>query len=267
MHNLNEYNLIWEEKGIILGIIYYVLRHFKKITQINIKDRQYRNVLRDLFPSLIITKNYDYSRPSYLNIYIKTNTTKNDSLILNNINNIDKIQTKKKNFFLLPWFNIDNPIIMFKVNEKKDKRDINKIIKKISSFNKNRISYYIIGQLPIISYTCNIIFWDIYMEYQILEQYCKYTLDDVDDVYKYLTKIFNSYKCAEKIQIYVPYVQNKYIYIQPNIQQHQPPLQNCQEKTPQVKDESNESNESNLKVFFGALNNKLSLLNTFIEKN
>jgi len=120
---------------------------------------------------------------------------------LNNLNNIDKIRTKKSNFFILPWFNVDNPIIMFKYNKNKKSIPFEEIKNYIINFHNIRTKNIIYQQLNLLPYRCNYVFWDILVEYNILLKYSiRYNIN-INIIATYLYNNINSYNCMRNSHI------------------------------------------------------------------
>jgi hypothetical protein len=273
MQKLKNKDLIWEEKGIILGIIHHLLSNITKYKKIYVKDKFYYEIVKSLFPNFQIY-NYEKNNNDYndaqkyeLNICIKTKDITNNSLVLNNINNIDVIRTRKKNFFILPWFNVYNPIIMFKYNQNKKKSNIDNIKKKIKKFNVKRLENCVYGHISLNTYNCNFIFWDIFMEHYILKKYSLFFRVNIDSVSNYLYQKINGFKCSSYIQntkilpLYIPYIdikkQHNYI------------------KKPRIKQEIDEEIEKEINInqdqkniflskFMGLVNKKIGIMNNIL---
>lgn len=200
-NRLQDYNLVWEEKGIVLGIIFYIVENFENIRDVYIKDKHFFKIITYIFPDLRLHCRYKKKEEKGLNILIKTHKVKTNALIINNINNIKEIKTKQKNFYLLPWFNVDNPIVMFKYSKKRKEKNIEAIKKKIYKFNLIRFGNYVNGRLPLVNYKCGIVFWDIFTEYQILKKYSEIYGTDVNVIYDFLVKYVNSFNCISATSI------------------------------------------------------------------
>jgi hypothetical protein len=219
MKLLKNSDLIWEEKGIIIGIMHFLLHNIRKIKRVYIEDPLYYKIIKSIFPVLKVYDKFndeDKRDKSGINICIKTiSDIKDGYLVLNNINNIDKIKTKRKNFFLLPWFNCHNPIIMFKYNKDVKEMDTDKLKRKIKKFNKRRLGCVVNGPLPLLTYRCNIIFWDMFLEYYILKKYAVFFNIDVNSISDYLYRKINSFNCPscnqqpKIIPMYIPYIDVK----------------------------------------------------------
>jgi len=124
----NKYS-INEPKGILLGLILYFCKNQKILDKKNIRinSNKYKEDLEYLFPNLIfVTTNSNFD------ICIKTKILGDINIC--NLEYIDKIKSDK--VYLLPYYDNDNPIIMYELNPKnKIKQDIDKIKNKINQIN------------------------------------------------------------------------------------------------------------------------------------
>jgi hypothetical protein len=229
---LKDYNLVYEERGIILGIMNFILDNMNKYKRINIENKMYFKIIRQLFPMFRVTREYDDETTS-LNIYTKSRKIKDNGVIINNLDNIKKIRSKKKHFYLLPWFNVNNPICMFKYDKSKPKNNIKKLKKYVEKFNIIRLKEYSYERIPIMSYKFNILFWDIFVEYRILNRYSKLTNSNINTVYDFLTKFLGGFNINVPTYIprYIerPYIQKEYIMIDNNLPMNpsiNPPIYN-----------------------------------------
>jgi hypothetical protein len=163
------------------------------------------------------------------NINIK-NSERTD-LVINNLNNMDTIDTKK--ITLLPWHDKDNPIIMFNANDringdknsKKYENNKKKMVEFVKYFNKN--SRWKNNETNFVSEHCNLNIWDSHYEYKILKKYAKkYSYYDAMSVYNFITKALTSPCCQTKtkiirsvvnIPVIIPTVREKPVYIPVNI--------------------------------------------------
>lgn len=155
-------NIIWPDRGIKLAIIYNILKYYNKIKNKNIiiNNKDYRVFAKIMFPELIIIKfknNIENKNNFYFNIreiIIKKNIFID---YLYNYTN-DNIPTKKLN--VIPWFDINDPIIYFRYSKKNFLNFNNECTKIIYFGNINR---YINNKL-----------WDNIIEYNILYKYILY---------------------------------------------------------------------------------------------
>lgn len=195
-NNNNNKNVIWENKGILLGIILFMLKNYDKLInkRIIIDNDQQRIIIKQLFYDFNIKK-----KGTGFTINIKNNVRMD--LVINNLNNLDNIYAKSVR--ILPWYDKDNPIIMYKHNEKK-KYNIEKLKKKLEEFsNKKRWLFYDV--INFIEKKTNMKNWDTYTEHKILKKYVKeYPEFTVEQVYEFICKILKNYGCDEKQIIHVP---------------------------------------------------------------
>lgn len=185
-------NIIWEKKSIMLGIIFYLTKYHNNLKQdkIIIDNEMFRRIAKILFPDLRIKKKGDG-----FNINIRNNVK--NGLIINNINNLDKIENKK--IRLLPWYDKDNPIIMF-VHDKTES-NIDKKKKDLKEFSKYR--RFVRRYLPNhVSLYCGDI-WDSYTEYRILKRYSKKYSVAIEPVFYFISKILREHICDKKELRYV----------------------------------------------------------------
>lgn len=234
----NNVNMIWEEKGIILGIILFLLKNRENLfdKKIIILNDYVRKIIKELFLDLIIKK-----RGKGFNINIKNN--ENSGLIINNLNNLNKINSKSVR--LLPWYDSDNPIVMFKYNKNND-YDLEKFRNKLKKFDKEE-RWLIYDRLNFIERKLGLRNWDTYMEYRILERYTKkYNSFNVYHLYLFLCNKLKRSDCEEQKIIGYPVV--------------------YQQKVPipvKVKEKCSCDNYVDL---INGLNNKFKLVNEMLKK-
>lgn len=178
-------NIIWENKSIVLGIIMFLM-NYNSDENVIIYDDYYRQICKKLFDKIIFKK-----RGDGFCINIKNNIKKD--LIINNIENLDTINNDT--FYLLPWYNKDNPIIAFYYMNNKN-IDINKIKMDINSFSKiDRFKPHY--PTNYIDNLCNINIWDSETEYKVLYSYCERYKLSIESTYEYLSKILSNYSCSK----------------------------------------------------------------------
>lgn len=187
-----------EDKGILLGMMYYILKKrnsFKKNkTNIIIDNKKFRQILAVLFYDL------EFRRTGKgFQINIKNN--KQTDLVINNINNLDKIKTNKA--YLLQWYDDSNPIIMYRVSDKKF--DLDELKKKIKRFSrwKRYVNY---GPKNYVTDVCYIDgFWDTAREYYVLDRYVNvYQTFSIKKIYEFITYALMHKICYAR-RVYVPY--------------------------------------------------------------
>jgi hypothetical protein len=173
----NSYNsnpvLSNEPKGVLLGIILFVCRHLTKMSKLVIQINLFNYVqpLAKLFVNIKWIGPNDTTKPDFT-ICIGSN-------ILGdlNINMIDSIysdnQTNKyfnaKKIYLLPFYNPDNPLIMWAKNKTKE-QSVQKLKTQIIKFSANKANAN----------------WDIQTQQKILELYFSKT-----NVFVSKPKLFN----------------------------------------------------------------------------
>jgi hypothetical protein len=197
LHLYMNKNIIWEAKGILLGIMKYIMKHAKTLvdTDIIIDNKRFRNILKLLFSHFTFHKN----GPGF---EININNTKSNGLITNNINNMASIHTN--NVILLPWYDEDNPIIMFQHNPQNN-QNIPEIINEIQTFGPTRLNPW--SKNPTyIDFKCGMQTWDTYVEYKVLDRYCKRYGKDIRDIHRFICKALGNPCCGEiKLHpIYIP---------------------------------------------------------------
>jgi len=109
-------DIIIEDRGIIIGIMFYLLKHNNRMmgNTVIIADKRIRHIIRYLFYDLTIRKEGDG-----FHFNIRNNTY--SDIVINNINNLNDINTH--HIYILPWGNPDNPVIMYRVTGKVIGRD------------------------------------------------------------------------------------------------------------------------------------------------
>jgi len=125
----NEISAISENKGILLALIYFINNKYNKLTDkvININLNKYQNILKILFSDLKFSNKPDKSNSFNINI----NTKEIVDLNITYIDFLNKIKADK--IYIVPWFDGDNPLIMFSKSNKE--QDIKSIRKKISEWD------------------------------------------------------------------------------------------------------------------------------------
>ena len=187
-------NIIWENRGIALGIILYLITYYNKMInkRIVIKNDKINYVIKTLFPNFKIR-----SSGKGFKIIIKSNN--NGNLIINNLNNLDHIYAKKVR--ILPWYDKDNPMVMFRYNKKK-KYDLDKLKDDLMEFSEGeRHMIYSFGNIIEQYYGFKI--WDTNMEFNILTMHSKIYHTNIMNVHHFLTRHVGGLK--RDIVNYIPY--------------------------------------------------------------
>jgi hypothetical protein len=175
------YNKTFEDKSIVLGLIDYLISKYSKIQSkyIYINSDRYKNIITELFPNLNFI---DSKTKSNFKILIKS--LDSGDVNINNINLIKKFNPK--NIYCLPWFDYENPIIMYtNSSEKSDKFDKDKILDKLKNFSFNNRG------------NDN---WDSNSENIILNNFIKkYSAWSISELTKYINKKFTNTVYIDKI--------------------------------------------------------------------
>ncbi len=183
--NCQSHNIVWENKGIVLGILNFLVDNYQNIKKkrIIINHRKTRYLIRKLFPKLSIIKK---GKKDDFWINIRTIVKPKYGLVINHIDNLDKINAKE--VYLIPYYDPDNPIIMY-IHSGKNVLKRDKIETKIKKFTEcERGKEY--GTSNYITRMCKIQTWDPYMEYEILVKYLRgnYRGITLETLYEYISK-------------------------------------------------------------------------------
>ncbi len=117
-YNCKTVNIVWIERGIILTIIYYIIKYNKKLKNkiIIINNKLYCQFFKILFPKLKfeIYKNHNKSN-FYFNI---RKIIKEQDIIIDYLSNYNEIINTNK-ISLIPWYDMNDPLIVYKYDDKK----------------------------------------------------------------------------------------------------------------------------------------------------
>ena len=254
-------NTVWIEKGIVLTIIYYLIKKYDLIINkiIIIDNIRYISLFKLLFPKLVFEKYIKHNKKNfYFNI---RKIIKKQDVIIDYINNYDGyINTDK--IKLVPWFDMNDILISYIYNSKK-KLYTNKYLNFIINFNKCRRA----------NYNNNI--YDKVMENQI---YYYYLNNNNNINIEKLNQLINKY-----IYNYTDTVNNYIIPIE--VKNKKNNLKIIQEKNDNnlkiIKEEKNdnnlkiikemkemkEKNDDNLKIIQEKNDNNLKIIKEMKEKN
>ena len=168
--------VIWNDRGIILSIIYMILKKYKKLKNriLIINNKTYRTIIKQLFPELNVDR---YREDDKDNFYFNIRSViKEQDVYIDIIKNYDKyVHTKK--IYLLPWYDMNDPLIVYSYNSKYKIR-IQKFIDYIDMFTKMKRCNY------------NGSLWDTTIEYNIFK---KYNMVKPSDNIKTVYSMFNQY--------------------------------------------------------------------------
>lgn len=224
---MNNYDIIWNDRGIIIILIEYILKNYidLKNKTIIIENVSFLNLFKNLFPNLKFTS---YTKHSKSNFYFNIKRViKHQDLIIDEIKNYNT-KINGENIVLVPWTDKNNYLILYdysnkQINLEKYKNKFNLILNNRYQFN---------GYL-----------WDLLREKEILNIYQKYNSNFTWD---YLFRILNTY--FRKTNNYI--IKNNYVPIMVNNSKNIDNIEikkNKLECKPCPKCENKESNTSAIK--------------------
>lgn len=197
---------IWEDKGIIIGLFAYIIKNHKSLINntIIINNNVYGSIIKLFFTKLKIKKKSKHNQNNLHFINIK-NVTETDHLHINNLNNFQTIHNKK--ITLLPWYDKDNPIVMFHYDPTLT-INMSTLLPDLSYFEKH-IRYNSFNKPGLTKTNCVIDCWDTYYENKILKKFVKlYPIHNANQVNKMINDILLYPTCKDA---------PTYIQSQPNI--------------------------------------------------
>ena len=192
LNNCKIVNIVWIDRGIILSIIYFILKYYDELVNkvIIITNDMYRIYIKLLFPNLKIK---DYKKHKSNNFYFNINKIiKNQDIIIDFVKNYKQsINTSK--IYLVPWFNMYEPLIAYRVNNNK-KIKIDKYISFINNFSKCARGNYLNN------------IWDVFIENKIMIQYNKFNPSNtlMNQIYLFNHYIIKNYKYLTYSSIQYP---------------------------------------------------------------
>jgi len=196
-------NLIHENMGIILGIIRYITTHYDALKHkiIVIAHSHIRNVVKKLFAHIIFKKKSKNKDRFTINIH---NNIMND-LVICYVNSLLEIHATHEPF-LLPWYDPNNPIILFQSGKKSF--NVKKIKKNISKFSLKRLNWHVNDDDFIVysrKYHCFTPVWDVYIEYKILNMIKQYfNVDNIYGIVSFVKHEMNFDPCGKVKYVDVP---------------------------------------------------------------
>jgi hypothetical protein len=210
-------DIIWEDKAIILGLIYYINLNFFELKNIPIiiENRLYKKILEKLFTSIIFL-----NKGNGFNINIKSFC--NENICINNIKNFQK-NIKCNNILILPWSSLENPLILIEKGNKLS-YDINFILGKILIMkNSLNVKPYKFNNIDDIdnSYYIN----NKKLEKFILEKFVD--SNNTNKSWKQIRNYINKKILPienKKEKIYVPYIQKIPIFINKYLNNQSPQI-------------------------------------------
>jgi hypothetical protein len=190
----NEISNISENKGILLALLYFILKKYKHLINLKIKINlsKYQKILKFLFSDL------KFSSSDKDTFKININTKEQGDLNITYINFLEEIKTNK--IYIVPWFDGDNPLIMFMKSKK---------IQNINEVNKKIVDWHNCSRTQSYNTFNN---YDEFIENSILNKYIKFNNKwSYNDLITYInTSLSNQIivnKTIEKqIQVPTPYL-------------------------------------------------------------
>jgi len=186
-------NTVWIERGILLMIIYIILKKYNNIKKkdIIINDTRLRNFLQNIFPKL---KFYDNTIKSKKKFYFNIrNLVKKQDIIIDYLNNYeDDIPTDK--IWLVPYYDLNDPLILYQYdkNKKMDAEEQRTIIRNFSGCNRS-------------NYNGNSIIWDKVFEKTILDKADTYQLHSlIKKINNYLQTNYTDTVQIKPVITYLP---------------------------------------------------------------
>jgi hypothetical protein len=244
MYNCFPYNIIWTDRGIILTIIYYILKKYNKLLDkiIIIDNTVYRHFISHLFPELIFKS---YNKHMNDNFYFNIrNIIKEQDIVITHINSINN-NFKCDKVKLVPWFDINDPIVAFEIsNKSKNKYDFSLYNVYIKNSLLCKRGKYING-----------VSWDLFIEYNILK---KFTLKNNINFYNFYN-FFNSF--ISKYYIHITNTNTKYIEKPVYYVYNQSNNNNNRSNNNNQSNNNNTANDETIKN----INNIIKLFNTKIK--
>jgi hypothetical protein len=190
----NEISNISENKGILLALLYFILKKYKHLINLKIKINlsKYQKILKLLFSDL------KFSSSKKDTFKININTKEQGDLNITYINFLEEIKANK--IYIVPWFDGDNPLIMFMKSKK---------IQNINEVNKKIVDWHNCSRTQLYNKFNN---YDEFIENSILNKYIKFNNKwSYNDLITYInTSLSNQIivnKTIEKqIQVPTPYL-------------------------------------------------------------
>lgn len=203
-NNCKLVNIIWIERGVLLSIVSFIIDNYTKLLNktLIINNKKYREFLRIIFNQLKFKKfKKDNKQNFYFNI---RHIIKDQDVIIDYLQNYNnKLYTDKIN--LIPWYDMNDPIIMYEKSN--NSLDIDKYKQYIKNFSSCRRGNY------------NNTSWDLMMERYIFIKYNKFNYKfSINYIFNLLNKFV--------INNYTDTTNNNIIYIPINEQTQTKPVEN-----------------------------------------
>ena len=171
-------NIVWIERGILLTIIYYIIKKYKELKKrrIIIDNKRHIKLLKLFFPKLKFrTFKKHKSKNFYFNI---RNIIRKQDIIIDYFNNYSNIINTDK-ISLVPWYDMNDMLISYEYN-KNETTDINKYNYFLKNFNQYRRCNY------------NNMLWDMYMEKYIFNKFYEMNNYNIDLYIDYFNNFIKS---------------------------------------------------------------------------
>jgi len=234
-------NIVWIERGILLTIIYFVLKYYDilKHKVIIVDNTMYCDFLNYIFKNLIFKK---FKKHKSYNFYFNIRKIiKKQDIIIDYVHNYDNtIETNK--LYLVPWYDMNDVLVAYRYDEYNYVK-VNKYKRFINIFSKCRRGNY------------NNIIWDMFIEFEIYKKYVSFNRHfNVMDIFNNINDVIisNYTNTIEKKYYYVPVINNVPVYTQQNIIN----VASIENNNNTNKDDQNEAVVDLLKI----MNNKLKSL-------
>jgi hypothetical protein len=199
-------NIVWIERGILLTIIYFVLKYYYKLeNKIIIVDNQnYCDFLNYIFKNLTFKK---YKKHKSNNFYFNIRKIiRHQDIIIDYIHNYEEIINTKR-LYLVPWYDMNDILVAYKYNKHRYVK-VKKYKRFIDIFSKCRRGNY------------NNMIWDMFIEFETYKKYNKFNSNfNIIDVFNSLNNVImsNYTDTVDKKYYYIPIINNVPVYSQPTI--------------------------------------------------
>ena len=248
LNNCRIVNIVWIDRGIILSIIYFILKYYDELVNkvVIITEDMYRIYVKSLFPKLKIK---DYKKHKSNNFYFNIKKIiKNQDIIIDFVNNYkESINTSR--VYLVPWFNMYDPLIAYRFKNEEEMK-IDKYIPFINNFSKCLRANY-----------SNNIWWDILVENKIMIRYNKFnpTNSLINQINLFNHFIIKNYKYLTYSSIQYPKVFYKNV-IPVDVTNYLKKISSLEDKIKHIEINSQQKMDNLIDI----LNNKIKLINNLI---
>ena len=182
-------NIVWIERGILLTLIYYIIKYYDKLLDrtIIISISSYRKILRNLFPKLIFKQ---YTKHRSKNFYFNIrNIIQKQDIVIDYLNNSDIIYGKKIN--LIPWYDMNDILVSYEYDET-NMLYTQRYIQFIKNFSINIRRNY------------NNMIWDMWIEIEILKKYALFFSVDINYLFNFINMYVKNNYTNTTNTYYVP---------------------------------------------------------------